>query len=305
MWVDAHCHLQLEPSRHGDPVDPDVLVASARDAGVDWMVCVSTDLATSREAVALAARHDDVYATVGLHPHEASRLDEEWRELEALAHDRGNGKIVGIGEAGFDLYYEHSPLDEQAEAFARQIALAHELDLALVIHTRDAWDATFAMLHECGVPRRTIVHCFSGGPPEAERALALGCLLSYSGIVSFKAADELRAAAAITPPDRVLVETDAPYLAPVPYRGKPNQPAYVVTVGVALAAARGEAAADTARLTAANATAAFSASARSSSRVPQLPVPRHPRLGARAHAGDTSHSRPTASHSRTFGAARP
>src|ERR1700744_3863114 len=101
MWVDAHCHLQLEPSRHGDPVDPDVLVANARAAGVDWMVCVGTDLATSCEAVALAARHDDVYATVGLHPHEAIRLDEEWAELEVLARRGRASKIVGIGEAGF------------------------------------------------------------------------------------------------------------------------------------------------------------------------------------------------------------
>ncbi len=257
MWVDAHCHLQLEPSRHGEPTDPDVLVATARDAGVDWMVCVGTDLATSREAVALAARYDNVYATVGLHPHEASRLDREWAELVELARSGVGDRVVGIGEAGFDLYYEHSPFDAQAEAFARHIELAHELDLALVIHTRDAWDATFAALDEHRVPSRTVVHCFSGGPAEAERALALGCSLSYSGIVSFKAADDLRAAAALTPSDRLLVETDAPYLAPVPYRGQANQPAYVVAVGEALAAARGEAPGDTARITAANATAIF------------------------------------------------
>ncbi len=257
MWVDAHCHLQLEPSRHGEAVDPDALVARARAAGVDWMVCVGTDLATSREAVALAARYDDVYATVGLHPHDAARLDDEWAELAALARSADN--VVGIGEAGFDLYYEHSPEAAQTEAFARQIDLAHELDLALVIHTRDAWEPTFALLAERGTPRRTVVHCFSGGPAEAERSLALGCALSYSGIVSFKAADDLRAAAAMTPSDRVLVETDAPYLAPVPYRGRPNEPAYVVAVGEALAAARGESPADTARCTAANATAMFRA----------------------------------------------
>ncbi len=257
MWVDAHCHLQLEPSRHGEPVDPGVLVEAARAAGVDWMVCVGTDLATSCEAVALAARYDDVYATVGLHPHEASRLGEEWAELEALARRGRASRIVGIGEAGFDLFYEHSPLAEQDEAFARQIELAHELDLPLVIHTRDAWDVTFAALRTHGVPRHTIVHCFSGGRAEAERALELGCSLSFSGIVSFKAADELRAAAARTPADRLLVETDSPYLAPVPHRGRANQPAYVTAVGEALAAARGEPVADTARITAANAAAAF------------------------------------------------
>jgi len=257
MWVDAHCHLQLEPSRHGDAVDPDALVAAARDAGVDWMVCVGTDLATSRQAVELASRYDDVYATVGLHPHESNRLDAEWDDLVDLARGGAARRVVGIGEAGFDLYYEHSPIDAQTEAFARQIALAHELDLALVIHTRDAWDATFDALENLGVPRRTVVHCFSGGPVEAERALALGCSLSYSGIVSFKAADGLRAAAAITPADRVLVETDSPYLAPIPYRGKANQPAYVVAVGEALAAARNEPPAETARITAHNAAAVF------------------------------------------------
>jgi TatD DNase family protein len=257
MWVDAHCHLQLEPSRHGDAVDPDALVAGAHAVGVDWMVCVGTDLATSREAVALAQRHEHVYATVGLHPHEASNLEREWDELVALARAGRANKIVAIGEAGFDLYYEHSPFDAQADAFARQIALAHELDLALVIHTRDAWDATFDALREHGVPKRTVVHCFSGGPTEAERALELGCSLSYSGIVSFKAADDLRAAAALTPPDRVLVETDAPYLAPVPHRGRANRPEYVTFVGEALATARSESVAETARITSTNAAVTF------------------------------------------------
>ena len=254
MWVDAHCHVQPEHARD-DSGDADALVAAARAADVDWMVCVGTDLASSRAAVEIAQRHPDVYATIGLHPHDAERFDDEWSALVDLA--RRSDKVVGIGEAGFDLYYEHSPRAAQASAFRAQIELAHELDLALVIHTRDAWDDTFSALAEVGVPRRTVVHCFSGGPAEAERALALGCDLSFSGIVSFKAADDLRAAARITPADRMLVETDSPYLAPVPHRGRPNQPAFVGLVGAALATARGEEVATVAAATSANAARCF------------------------------------------------
>jgi TatD DNase family protein len=200
------------------------------------MVCVGTDLASSREAVALAAAEPDVWATVGLHPHDAVRLDAEWDELEALA---GAPRVVGVGETGFDFHYRHSPEAAQEEAFRRHVALAHRVDLALVIHTREAWDDTFRVLDDLGAPRRTVFHCFTGGPDEARRAVALGAHVSFSGIVSFANAHDVRDAAAATPLDRVLVETDAPYLAPVPHRGRPNQPAWVADVGTALAAATG------------------------------------------------------------------
>ena len=196
-----------------------------------------------------------VWATVGLHPHDASRLDDEWPELEALA--RTGHRVVAVGEAGFDLFYEHSPRPVQEVAFRRQIALAHELDVTLVIHTRDAWDDTFRVLAELGAPRRTVFHCFTGGPAEAARAIELGAYVSFSGIVSFANAHDVRAAAASVPLARVLVETDAPYLAPVPHRGKQNRPAWVADVGAALAAARGEPAAEIAAATAANAVAVF------------------------------------------------
>lgn len=248
-WIDAHCHTEDAGS-----------LDRARAAGVAAFVVVGCDLETSRRAVELAAVHDDVYATVGLHPHEANRLDAEWDALVALA--RQGTKVVGVGEAGFDLFYEHSPREEQARAFAAQIELAHELDLPLVIHSRDAWDATFAALDSGGVPRRTVFHCFTGGRPEAAAALERGCTLSFSGIVSFKTADELRAAAAITPADRLLVETDAPYLAPVPHRGKPNEPAFLPYVGAAVAAARDESAETVAAITTANATEMFGLVAR-------------------------------------------
>jgi TatD DNase family protein len=149
----------------------------------------------------------------------------------------------------------HSPPDAQDAAFRAQIRLATFLDRALVIHSREAWDATFAVLVEEGVPARTVFHCFTGGAAEADRALELGAALSFSGIVSFKSADDVRAAAARCPADRLLVETDSPYLAPVPYRGKENEPAYIGAVGEALAAAVGRESATVAAETAAAATA--------------------------------------------------
>jgi TatD DNase family protein len=250
VWIDAHCHLQLEDR---GPT-PEESVARAVGAGVERMVCIGTDLATSREAVRLAEGFPEVWATVGLHPHDASKLAEEWDGLVELA---GADRVVGIGEAGFDLYYRHSEPDAQEEAFRAQVRLAADRGLPLVIHSRDAWTETFDVLETEGVPARTVFHCFTGGPDEARRALALGCWLSYSGIVSFKTADDLRAAAAITPPDRLLVETDAPFLAPVPHRGKPNEPAFLPAVGAALAAARGESIETVAAATRRNALAFF------------------------------------------------
>lgn len=250
MWIDAHCHLQFE----GRGPTAEEAVARAVEAGVERMVCIGTDLTTSREAVRLAGELPEVWATVGLHPHDAYKLADEWDGLVELA---GADRVVGIGEAGFDLYYRHSEPDAQEEAFRAQLRLAAERGLPLIIHSRDAWDETFGVLDSEGVPDRTVFHCFTGGPAEAQRALALGCWLSYSGIVSFKTADDLRAAAAITPADRLLVETDAPFLAPVPHRGKDNEPAHLPAVGTALAAARGETVEAVAELTRRNALAFF------------------------------------------------
>jgi TatD DNase family protein len=255
-WIDSHCHLQWEAGR--EPGDPEGDLERAADAGVTRFVCVGTDLATSRAALELAAAHPNVYATVGLHPHDAARFDAEWNDLVALA--RSSDRVVAIGEAGFDLHYEHSPRAAQEHAFAAQIALARELDRALVIHTREAWDDTFRVLADVGVPDRTIFHCFTGGVEEARRALAIGAALSFSGIVSFGSAVDVREAAAIVPPDALLVETDAPFLAPVPHRGRRNQPALLPVVGAALAAARNEPIARVAEATSTNATRMFALS---------------------------------------------
>jgi TatD DNase family protein len=216
---------------------------------VEGVVCVGTDLASSQASIEVAAQHADVVATVGLHPHDASKLGAEWDELVALA---GTPGVVAVGETGFDFYYRHSAADEQEAAFRAQIGLAQQLGLALVIHTRDAWDDTFRVLGDAGVPDRTVFHCFTGGPEEARRALGLGAYLSFSGIVSFKNAVDVRAAAMLTPIDRMLVETDAPYLAPVPHRGRENEPAWVTDVGAALAGATGRSLDEIAAATRAN-----------------------------------------------------
>lgn len=245
-WVDSHCHLQLEGGTES--------VDRARSAGVEWMVCVGTDLETSQAALVLADDDPDVYAAVGLHPHDASKLPVEWGLLEPLAV---SDACIAIGECGFDLFYEHSPRDEQETAFRFQVRLANDVAKPLVIHSRDAWDDTFRVLDDVGVPKRTIFHCFTGGPDEARRALDRGCYLSFSGIVSFKNADALREAARIVPADRILVETDSPFLTPEPFRGRTNEPALVVAVGAALARARGVEPEEIAELTRENAGRVF------------------------------------------------
>ncbi|MGH9128730.1 MAG: TatD family hydrolase [Acidimicrobiales bacterium] len=244
-WFDTHCHVQ-------DEGEVEALLAGAAAAGVGVLVCIGTDVESSRRAVALAASHREpaggvqVWATVGLHPHDAARTGAEGVDgVAALlgtvvaGEGGGSGRVVAVGECGLDYHYDRSPRPEQRDAFAAQVALAHAHDLALVIHTREAWDDTFAVLASEGVPERTVFHCFTGGPDEARRCLDLGAWLSFSGIVSFKGAGEVRAAAALCPGDRLLVETDAPFLAPVPHRGQPNVPAFVASVGAAVAAARG------------------------------------------------------------------
>lgn len=219
-WVDNHCHL-------GD--DAADAVAGANASGVRKLIDVGCDLATSQACINHAAAHDSVYATVGLHPHEARHGIEG---LEALL---GAPNVVAVGECGLDYYYDHSPRDQQRDMFAAQIELAHQHELPLVIHTRDAWQETFEILDRESLPTNTIFHCFTGGPDEAQACLERGAWLSFSGIVSFRSASEVQAAAALCPLDRMLVETDSPYLAPVPHRGKQNTPAWVTAVGAALA----------------------------------------------------------------------
>jgi TatD DNase family protein len=247
VWTDAHCHLDDD----GLPDGAEAAIASARAAGVARMVTIGTDATRSAAAIALAAAHADVWASVGLHPHDAVA------GVETIIDLLDAPRVVAVGECGLDYHYDHSPRDAQRRAFAAQVGLAQARSLPLVIHTREAWDDTFAILATEGVPETTIFHCFTGGPAEARRALAVGAYLSFSGIVSFKTADDVRAAAALCPLGRLLVETDAPYLAPVPYRGRPNQPALLPAVGAALATATGRDLAAVADATHRNAGVAF------------------------------------------------
>jgi TatD DNase family protein len=228
-WFDNHCHVDDERIPGGTAG----ALAAAREAGVTGFVTVGTDAERSAAAIAVAGAHDDVWATVGLHPHDAvNGVDSIVPLLDA-------NRVVAVGECGLDYHYDHSPREVQREAFAAQVALAHQRGLPLVIHTREAWDDTFAVLTAEGVPGHTIFHCFTGGADEARRALDVGAFLSFSGIVTFPSADDVRAAAALCPADRILVETDSPYLAPVPHRGQRNQPAFVPFVGARVAEVRG------------------------------------------------------------------
>jgi TatD DNase family protein len=222
-WTDQHCHL--------DPDSAAETVEEARAAGVERLVNVGTDVENSRRAIEVAARFEGVSATAGVHPHDA-RLG-----LDGLEDLLDRPQVVAVGEAGLDYHYDHSPRPVQRAVFAAQIGLARQHDLPLVIHAREAWSDLFDLLQSEGVPDRTVFHCFTGGPVEARRALDLGCHLSFSGIITFTGAPEVREAAALVPLDRLLVETDAPYLAPVPHRGRSNRPAWVPLVGAALAAA--------------------------------------------------------------------
>ncbi|MGI8663516.1 MAG: TatD family hydrolase [Acidimicrobiales bacterium] len=228
-WTDDHCHLAEDDATAAEQI------AEATAAGVTRLITVGTDVARSAACIRVArANHGVVWATAGVHPHEARG------GIDGLEELLGEPEVVAVGECGLDFHYDHSPRDDQRRVFAAQIALAHTHDKALVIHTRSAWDDTFDVLAVEGVPERTVFHCFSGGPPEAARCLELGGHLSFSGIITFPSAPELREAARLCPSERLLVETDAPYLAPVPHRGRANRPALVAVVGEALAAARGE-----------------------------------------------------------------
>ena len=228
-WVDSHCHVH-------DARIPDgtaAAVATAREAGVTTMITVGCDRVTSEAAIATAAAHPGVFATVGLHPHEAAA------GVESISDLLDTPGIVAVGETGLDYYYDHAPRAAQRDAFAAQIQLAHRHGLPLVIHSRDAWTDTFDILAAEGVPARTIFHCFTGGPDEMQRCLDLEAFVSFSGIVTFKGAADVQAAAALCPLERLLVETDSPYLAPAPHRGATNRPAWVPHVGRFIAELRG------------------------------------------------------------------
>jgi len=233
--IDSHCHLDFADFE----ADRAAVLARARQAGVTAFVAIGSgrDTSSAREAVALARAEPDIFAAVGVHPHDAAGMTEaDWVELDALARAP---RVVGVGETGLDYHYDLSPRPVQQEVYRRFVALARAARRPLVSHVRDAHEDAAAILREAGAAEvGGVIHCFTGGVEDARRYLDLGHHLSFSGILTFKNAAEVRAAAAFAPLDRVLVETDAPYLAPVPHRGKRNEPAFLVETVRALAAVR-------------------------------------------------------------------
>ena len=233
--IDSHCHLDFPDFAD----DLDAVVERARAAGVERMITIGTKVAKAAGVAAIAERYEDVFFTVGTHPHEAAGEGaEDFAAMRAFAQ---HPKCVGIGEAGLDYHYDNAPRDVARRVFRRQIALARELDLPLVIHARDADDDIAAILtQEMGQGRfSALLHCFTSSRALAETALALGLWISFSGVVTFKKSEGLRAIARDAPLERILVETDAPYLAPTPHRGRRNEPAFVVATAGVVAEARG------------------------------------------------------------------
>jgi TatD DNase family protein len=233
--VDSHCHLD-EPRFAADRA---AVIERAQAAGVTRMVTIgaSDDMHANYDALALAQRHAGVFATVGVHPHAARIVSPA--VIEEIACLAQTPKVVAIGETGLDYYYDNSPRAQQQEAFRQFIQLARQRQLPVVVHLRDAYEDAAAILREEGATDvGGVIHCFSGDRLAARAFLDLGFHLSFAGIVTFKNADELRAVVRTTPADRLLVETDAPFLTPVPHRGKRNEPAYVVLTAAAIAAVR-------------------------------------------------------------------
>ena len=230
MLIDSHVHLDDPRYDH----DRDEVFRRAHVAGIEAFVTIGCDLATSRSAVALAQAHPPVFATIGVHPHESKEIVEDW--YEAFRSLSQHPKVVAYGEIGLDYHYDHSPREVQRQRFREQIQLARELRLPLVIHTREAQEDTVTILREEGAADMGgVFHCFSGDAWLAKDALDLGFYLSFSGVLTFKNATMLREIAKTVPLDRILVETDAPYLTPVPHRGTRNEPAFVQHVARTLA----------------------------------------------------------------------
>ena len=248
MLVDSHCHLDFPDFA----TDLDGTVSRAREAGVGLMLTIGTKLSQFDGVKAVAERYPDVWCSVGIHPHEAGT--EGGIDTAKLVEIAQHPKVVGFGETGLDFYYEHSPRPDQERSFRSHIAAARQTGLPLIVHTRDADTETGAILAEemAKGAFTGLLHCFSSSRELAEKAVELGFYISLSGIVTFKKAEELRATVAAVPLDRILVETDSPYLAPIPMRGKRNEPAFVAHTAAKVAEVKGITPGELAEATTAN-----------------------------------------------------
>jgi TatD DNase family protein len=252
MFVDSHAHIDGPEF----DADRDEVIQRARDAGVSAILNVGTGDPHSgalERAVELAEKHKDIYTSVGTHPHDA-RLFDDKAEQRITGLTRQSSRVIAWGEIGLDFHYDNSPRDVQMEVFRRQLQLARQASLPVIIHTREAEDETTEILKSewAGSNLPGIMHCFSGSLQLALKAIDLGFLISFSGIVTFKKAEDLRAIVSQVPLDRLLIETDCPFLSPVPFRGKRNEPAYVVEVARCLAVIQGSELEQVARITSAN-----------------------------------------------------
>lgn len=233
MFVDSHCHLNDERFQN----DLDEVIARARQAGVFEFLTIGTSLEEMPDLIKLTQKYPNVSCSVGVHPHDATKAMQAGNLFNELIQYAAQEKVVGLGETGLDYYYENSIIEDQKQAFLAHIEAAKQTDLPLVIHTRDAEHDTVALLQNTHV--RGVLHCFSGSQWLAEAGLDMGLYISISGIVTFKNADDLRAIVKRVPLDRLLVETDAPYLAPIPYRGKRNESAFMIETAKVVADIKG------------------------------------------------------------------
>lgn len=250
MLVDSHCHLDYEDFKDEGIAE---IVSRAKSAGVGHFLTICTEIAKFPQVLATAEQFPDMHCTVGTHPHHAADSGEINIKKEDIIALAKNPKVAGIGETGLDYYYNHSPATEQQKCFATHIEAACETNLPLVIHTRDADDDTIRIMRAAGQGKaRGVMHCFSGGQKLADESLALGFYISFSGIITFKKAEELREVVKRVPMDKILVETDSPYLAPIPHRGKRNEPAFVVHTAQMVAELKGLPVADVAAKTTEN-----------------------------------------------------
>lgn len=232
---DSHCHLNMRHFKE----DWREVYERARKAGIYRMVIVGWDLPSSERAVKMAEEMDGAYAACGFHPHDAKLFREE--DVLKLRGLLSHPRVVALGEMGLDYYYDNSPREVQRETFERQLALAKDVNKPVIIHVRDAHEDAFSIIKNIGLPEgKGVLHCYTGGTRYLEEGLSLGLYISFSGIVTFPNADDLREAARLVPQDRLLIETDSPYLTPKPYRGKRNEPSYLTYILEEIARVRKE-----------------------------------------------------------------
>ena len=251
MFIDSHAHLEMrefESDRHD-------VISRAVDGGLDYIVTVGTTLADCRKALRLAHQYDKVYAAIGIHPHEVKEIDARtYGQLKIMAEDE---KVVAWGEIGLDFFRNHSPRDVQKQCFREQLRLAAEMELPVIIHDRDAHAEMLAILQDCQGTQGGVIHCFSGDVAMAQTCLEMGFYISIAGPVTYAKSDKLQTVVRQIPLERLLIETDAPYLAPVPNRGKRNEPFYVIQTARQIAALKNLSLEEVGRVTSENARALF------------------------------------------------